>query len=378
MGRVGILAFGAVAAVLCGAPAQAELRTGQQVVVSRSELIHGDLYAVGGNVLIEGEVDGDVVALGGTVNVRGPVRGDIYSIAGTTTVEAPVGESVRIGSGNATVTAPVGQDLAFAGGELKLERSAVVGRDVLVTGGRAELGAPIQGSVQAGVQELVLAAFVRGDVRARAGRLEVTDKAAVGGTLLYAANKATVSPDARISQVKREPPPQRRGAPVLGFTLGWFRAIIGLTALGVLLALISPRFARALPATLREKPLPSLGWGVVVLICAPIAAAILFFIGALLGGWWLGLIVIVALGIAIALCFPAIGVVLGQWALRAAPEQRGRWFLALLFGVAAVTLALRIPVFGAIVALGTVLFGLGALVMTGARLRQRAPPSAPA
>src|SRR5438270_11116190 len=61
-----------LALLIALAPTQtfaAEPLQGNDVTVSRNQVINDDLYAFGGTVTIQGQVNGDVVALGGTVTV---------------------------------------------------------------------------------------------------------------------------------------------------------------------------------------------------------------------------------------------------------------------------------------------------------------------
>lgn len=362
--------WAAVLAVLLAAPAWAEVRTGEQVFVGPDEVVRDNLYLFSGEIRIEGTVEGDVVAAGGTVQIAGPVKGDVLAFAGTTTIDAPVEGSVRVASGDANVAAPIGEDLVVAAGDLSLLPSASVGGEVLTAAGSADLAAPISGDVTAAAGELSVSGEVQQDVRARASVLNVGPSARVGGVLAATVEEANISPEASIGRLEARRIDRPFGAELLGFLFFWVRGVIGLTALGLLVGLLSPRFARALPQTLRTAPWKSLGIGAVALIGLPLAAGLVFVLGAAVGGWWIGLIVLAALGAAVALCFPAVGYALGQWLLEKTHARRRRRIVALVGGVALLTLALAIPVLGFLIGLATVLFGLGALLLTGLRLRR--------
>src|SRR5207247_5466670 len=81
------------------------------------------------------------------------------------------------------------------------------------------------------------------------------------------------------------------GAVAAGF-LGWLRGLIGFFVLGVLLLLLLPRFSTRSIDTLRAEPWASLGIGAAILVVTPIVALLVFIVGLLLGGWWLGLLLI--------------------------------------------------------------------------------------
>lgn len=228
-----------------------------------------------------------------------------------------------------------------------------------LSGGDVLLGAPVGGKANLTVQAL---------------RLE--EGADVAGALTYQSAKlAAVAPGAHVGAVERlEAPERSTGAMLLGFVVAWLRAFFAFTVLGVLLAVVSPRFARAAPETLRSRPWKRLGWGAVVLLVAPFAAFVLALAGALLGGWWLGLLAGGVVLAAVAISFPVVGYQLGRQVV-AIGSTNGRRFGALVLGVLGVTLVLRVPVLGALVALAVIAFGLGAMLLSGVELR-RGPPVA--
>src|SRR5205085_8909779 len=99
-----------LALLIALAPTQtfaAEPLQGNDVTVSRNQIINDDLYAFGGTVTIQGRVNGDVVAMGGTVTVNGPASGDLLVAGGTVSVAGRVGRSGRVAGGPVAMDAPV-------------------------------------------------------------------------------------------------------------------------------------------------------------------------------------------------------------------------------------------------------------------------------
>jgi hypothetical protein len=302
---------GSLAALSCAAisfgialPAMAEVRYGDVVLVGEDEIIDEDLYLFGSTVRVEGIVHGDVVVAAGSVEIGGEVDGDVLSAAGETTISGPVQGSLRAVGGKMTFADAVADDLVAAGGSLVLDGQAKVGRDAIVAGGEVVIRAPIARNVEAMCGRLVLGSSVEGNVNAGVETLEVEAPAKVAGTLAYRSpTVAQIAESAKIGSIART---QVETEGALAFFYRWTRAIIGLGALGLILALLSPRFARAIPETLKRSPLRSLGWGALGLLVTPFAAVGLFFLGGLFGGWWLGLMALAALVVAAAVSFPVI------------------------------------------------------------------------
>src|SRR5438067_13673153 len=72
--------------------------------------------------------------------------------------------------------------------------------------------------------------------------------------------------------------------------LAWFQTLVGLSVLGLPIVLLFPGFSRRTTATLGHRPWTSAGLGLAVLVGTPVAAMLLFIVGLLIGGWWLGLL----------------------------------------------------------------------------------------
>jgi hypothetical protein len=359
-----------LALLIALAPTQtfaAEPLQGNNVTVSRNQIINDDLYAFGGTVTIQGRVNGDVVALGGTVTVNGPVSGDVLIGGGTVNVSGRVGRSVRATGGTVTIDAPVGTDVAVAGGTVTLGSGARVGRDVLANAGSTTVDGRVGRNVRMG-----------------GGTLRLDDGAVVGGNLIYTSNQqAAIATGATVRGTIQRYAPQRMGfwpaAGLFGRTgdsvVSWLRTLIGLFVLGLLFILLAPRFGRRTVGTLGGSPWASLGLGIALLICVPIAALIVFVVGLFVGGWWLALILLALYGIALVLSIAVTGLFLGRWILERVGRGPVPLVWALLLGLVLLLLVSLVPVAGGLVTAVAMFCGLGALALTVIR-SSGTPPAA--
>jgi hypothetical protein len=345
----------------------AEPLQGNNVTVSRNQIINDDLYAFGGTVTIQGRVNGDVVALGGTVTVDGPVSGDLLIGGGTVSVLGRVGRSVRATGGTVTIDAPVGTDVAVAGGTVTLGSGARVGRDVLANAGATTVDGRVGRNVRVG-----------------GGTLRLDDGAVVGGNLIYTSNqKAAIATGATVRGTIQRYEPQRMGIwPAAGpfgrtgdSVIGWLRTLIGLFVVGLLFILLAPRFGRRTVGTLGGSPWVSLGLGIALLICVPIAALIVFVVGLFVGGWWLALMLLALYGIALVLSIAVTGLFLGRWILERVGRGPVPLVWALLLGLVLLLLVSLVPVAGGLVMAVAMFCGLGALALTAVR-SSGTPPAA--
>lgn len=66
-----------IALTLAGTASALDWRTGDSIVVAKSEVIQDDLYVAGNDVQIDGTVNGDLLVAARTVTINGDVRGNI-------------------------------------------------------------------------------------------------------------------------------------------------------------------------------------------------------------------------------------------------------------------------------------------------------------
>jgi cytoskeletal protein CcmA (bactofilin family) len=355
----------------------AVFRAGGQVEIAAGDTLRDDLYVSGGKIEIDGVVLGDVVAFGGNIVMNGTVGGSMFSGAGSTTIAGSVGRTLRCGGGNMSVSGSVGDDVVAGGGRFVLARGARVGRDLLAGGGELDLEGDIRRNVIAGSGDLSIAGHVGGDVRARTGRTRLMDGANVEGDLVYSSDrKLSRSPGAVVSgKVEQRIPSGRRGfgpaGRVVGFFYRWERSLVGLLAIGMLLVLPFPAFSRKVLDALGGSPGPSLGVGVLLLFAVPFIAITIGLVGLLIGGWWVGMTVMVLFCTALAMGTAMTGAYLGARILQR-PGQEVRLVWALVAGGAILTLFARVPILGICIGLIAAILGLGALAIAARRMRTAA------
>jgi cytoskeletal protein CcmA (bactofilin family) len=344
-----------------------KFRSGDTVTIAQGETVAHDLYVSAGTVQIDGRIDGDLIVAGGTVTVNGPVNGNLIAAGGNLTLNGEVAgdlfagggtvitggnvrRSVRVGGGQVTVGSQVGRDLLVGAGTLTLAQSARVAGDLIFGTGQTNLNGTVDGSVLGQTSQYSKTGTVRG-----------TDEVTIQ--------------EPREQEERREPTVADR-------ILDQLRRYVTILVAGGLLLWLAPRLFRGAAALVEERPLPSLGYGVLtiagwvgLLIALVIAVVVLAIVLGLLGlGGLLGVSVVAAilsggvstflvLTVAIFVADAIVGFALARW-LQGRFAAGAAWpaFALLALGVLIVVLVTWIPILGGLIQLLAALVGLGALV----------------
>jgi len=395
-----------------------DFRGGDTIVIDENQVIDDDLFIAGETVTIDGIVKGDLVATGETVTINGHVEGSLLISGRTLAINGTVNGSTYAGGYSLTLGegAAVGRNLYFGGYNLAATSGSTVGRSLYGGGYQLLLNGDIAQDAMVGSAALAVNGRVGGDLRGTVGSsaertpptfmpdfegavppvapgLRISPDAAIGGALAI----ETTAMDA-MGDVAAPPPPFfSLENPTFRWAIGEFLALL---IIGLLLLYLRPTLIRRAGVALQERPLPSLGVGlltvVIVVIGSPIALGLTFLL-ALLGGWLtLGQLGGDILGVGIptllfvlTLFFFVAGIVTkivvaymgGNLLFRQASNgtsSRGLELIALAFGLL-IYMGLRLIPFGggAMIALLVTLFGLGAFYFALRGTRQPDLASAP-
>src|SRR5215217_5006960 len=331
-----------------------ETRSGDSVVIGPDEVVDDDLYVTANNVVIDGTIRGDLVAFGQNITVDGTVEGDLIA----------AGRSVEI-------RGMVEDDARIAGQTLLLGEDAEVEDDLIAAGFSLQ---------------------------------NVPDSAVGGGDLTYeSSTEARIDPGAQIEgEMIGEERPAEEVEDTYTFADAVFdhlRSFVALLLVGLILIWIVPTWVRRRAGTVLDRPLASLGWGVlgllafltlgVAILLATLVLAVI--LGLLTLGGLVALIVVLGLLAEVVLILIfwistnylaqiVVSFLAGLLLVEAVRPGRGRGrVLPLVVGLILYVILRAIPVLGVIVSLAVVLLGLGALFhWVWAKLRRSRAASPPA
>jgi cytoskeletal protein CcmA (bactofilin family) len=413
-GSLIVIGFTLLAVLLVISPVWAvESQSGDQVIIGPDEVVDDDLYATANEVVVEGTIRGDLVAFGQSVTVDGTVEGDMIAAGQSVEIGGEVDDDARM-AGQALLLsdgADVGDDLIAAAYSLENEPDSKVGGTLWYAGYQALLAGAVGEDLAGAVNALTLGGEIGEDadvdvdgeeggaapppfvpvpqvpIPTVAPGLTLTESALIGGNLTYqSSTEAQIDPQAQIEgDVIREERPVEEEEDTYTFADAVFdnlRSFVALLLVGLLLVWVAPNWVRRRAGTVLDRPLASLGWGVLGIIAFLILGIVILLVTILLAivlgllslGGLVALIIVlgllaeavlaVAFWISISYLAQIVVSFLGGLLLvEAVRRGRGRGrVLPLVIGLILYVILRAIPVLGLLLGLVVVLLGLGALV----------------
>jgi cytoskeletal protein CcmA (bactofilin family) len=338
-----------------------------QTVVQSGPAVASDLYAFGGGVDIQADVQGDLVAAGGRVVTAGRVEGNLIVAAGSVNLGGTVKRNVRGVGGAVTISGRVGRNLTAGGGTVVLTPEAVIDGRARLVGGEIRVAGKVASKLYAAGAVIVLGGDFQGDVELVAQEIEVLPTARIKGTLTYwSPRDARIGHEAKIQGgVIHNLPELPRALTRSGTALVTVSRVLFMAALimtGVALYLIFPGFTVLASNTIGSDPFRSLGIGLVLVVAMPVIA---IFTMLTILGIPLGLLVFVlyfaALLVGFLITAFSLGDVGARTFLREGRHSRSTRVLWLILALALLALVNQVPYLGGTLMAVAVLLGLGAM-----------------
>ena len=380
----------------------AEIRTGSRIVIGDDEVINDDLVISGESVIINGRIKGDLLASGTQVVINGVVEGSAALVGQEMRVNGTIEGSLysaayllELGDG-----AQIGRNVYYGGYALSTAPGSTVGNSVYIGGYQMLHEGQIGGDLAVGLSALAVEGTVGGDVQGSvsvdpsdispmrfipAGTVPATEAVEPG---LSIGETAEVGGMMRAEEIIATTPveePQPRG--FLGMPVWLTNRVgefIGVMIFGALIIYLLPAFLPTLSSELQEKPLPSLGWGLLMaFIVLPLGIMVGIALVVILTGFFrlvtfgdmtaavltlssslLGFLLVAYLFVAYVVAKVVVGYWGGQFILsRTSMDPASNWtklaFLAL--GMLIYEVLRAIPFFGFALAAVVMFFGVGVM-----------------
>lgn len=255
------------------------------IVLPAGQVYNGNYFAMGSSVEISGTVNGDVYVLAEQVVIDGIVNGDVLACVGSIDISGRVARNCRLAAGQILISGQVGGSVTALAGNLQLLSSASVGNSLVATAGNVDLAANVGSDATIVASNFRLSSHIKEDLQAYVGQMRITSRSVIGGNVDYrSGSEAWIDPGATIAgKVVYHPSFVHKyvqGTWMRGFLIGsevlatLMNFIYTLVVGFILIKLFGKNLEAALQA-LKDNPLKSLGFGIMLLILLPLAAFIL-------------------------------------------------------------------------------------------------------
>jgi hypothetical protein len=311
--------------VVCSVSAASarQILQADQCLIQTDETVEGNLFVACRTLTVAGVVEGDLIGAAATASIEGTIEGSVYLAGGQLDVFGAIGgdlhfagpvlrlhDGADLANGDlfgltlSTVSEDtIGGSIVAAGYELVLDGD--VGRDVNFWGSSLTIDGEIGGNVDAsvgdpqsgGVAELRALLTTTGVDLTNPG-LYVTERGMVNGQLTYTGPVegeilAELPNDPEFQQVITQPDltvitdSQSFGQSLTAYLSVVFYEFTTLGLIGIAALVVAPRALQAPIPTLRFRPLPSLGVGLITFILSWAVIFVVVLLGALIAGLFL-------------------------------------------------------------------------------------------
>jgi hypothetical protein len=343
------------------------------LILAAGEVHQGDYFAMGTSVEISGTVNGDVYVLAEQVVIDGVVHGDVLGCVGSIDISGTVSGNCRLVAGQVLISGAIGNNVTALAANFQVLSSAAVGGSLVTAAGNVDLAAGIGTDAVIAASNLRLSSHIRNDLQAYVGHMRITSKGSVGGNVDYkSSSEAWIEKGAIIHGTITHHPSfvhgLVKGTWIQGLLVGskvlaLLMNFIYTFVVGILLIKVFPKNLKAALSALTETPVKSFSCGAMLLVLLPLVSLLLLM--TILGvPFALTLIALNIIGFYTAKVYPILWV--SQWLFGKIGFTPGR-LPGLFCGLILYFAVTWIPIFGTLVAIVAMLFGVGCAALAQTR-----------
>ncbi|MEH6717178.1 hypothetical protein [Parasphingorhabdus flavimaris] len=348
-----------------------------EMIQTEASLLDMAFYA-GNEIRIKASSEDDIFAAGDTIRVDATTADHLILAGGEIDIkDIEVDDIIAAGGDLDLRSGSVRDDVIAAGGMVTLHPALQVAGSAIVSGGEVRINAPIRKELGVAANRIFLNSAVDGNVKLMGDEITLGPKARLGGNLQYRGEDIEISPGAVITGTRSILPAdehdefERWGKGSAAFFAGFaIAALLGVTLLVVVIALVLPRLMNKSSELIKQKPILSLGVGFLATFVLPFTLFLLFvtIVGAPLAMLIAAMLfAFTPVGVAASAYF--IGMqgrrIIRKPAEDVPPPSRGSRLLWSAIAIVLIVALGMIPFVGGLIWLLILMFGMGAILVQG-------------
>ncbi len=245
-------------------------------------VVDDDLLIFGNEIQVDGKVNGDLLIFGQNVTINGVVSGDTIVFANAVTLNGTTAGDFRGAMQDVRIAGTVGGNMTVATNSVSVEKTGRIAKNATLAGSKLVVNGPVDGRLDGGFSSAVINSGIGKGALLKLNRLELGPLASINGPLDYTSSNELTKDAAAVvnGKITRTEPPVKDTATTpasaqsgSGF-FTFFGAIAGIVAsfiIWLIWTAIHRRSFESMQEQLADRPLPSLGWGMLAIIATPVA-----------------------------------------------------------------------------------------------------------
>jgi hypothetical protein len=335
-----------------------EFRTGENLVITKGEVVNDDIYFAGNTVTVEGIINGDLVAAGSEIRVTGTINGGIIAAGGFIIIDGNVTNDLRAAGGTIDIRGNIEDNVLVFGGNFILEKGARIARDLTIGVGNARIDGTVNGNINGQASDMQMSGTTQGNVTIEIeNNMRILPGAKIGGNLEYSSSKSQEIAGNITGKTTYKEMQKKTESGISGEIAGY----LWLLLIGILSLIFAPVISQNISDRISLYPLKSLLWGILILVVTPVIAILLLIT---IIGIPVSLILLAVYIIEIYVSRIFIGLWVGQYVLKKLNREIRYKPIILAIGLLFVFIGINLPILGIFIHFIIIILGLGAIVLT--------------
>lgn len=185
--------------LVSGSLRASEFISGEGNVVPKGRIIEDDLYLTGNYSEVYGEITGDLTAFCYDIESEGEIGGSCLLMGWNIVLGGVIQNSARLIGNNIDIMADVGGNILALGGEINIDRDAIIEKDLTCYGDIVNIDGTVKGNILIKGGSVFISGRIEGDVEIDAEDISIQSPAVIGGDFDYVSNaEAYIEDGARV------------------------------------------------------------------------------------------------------------------------------------------------------------------------------------